>query len=123
MVDRVRLTRPLPAEISGRDPQSGKFVHGNAGSRGNPLNARAQKIRSILLQELTDAEARKLARKLIKMAARGNLQAIKELLDRTIGKPPAFEILERLEKLEAMMEERSHGDRRPHSAFGGNVGR
>ncbi len=110
MVDRVRLTRPLPAEISGRDPQSGKFVHGNAGSRGNPLNARAQKIRSILLQELTDAEARKLARKLIKMATFGDLAAIHELLDRTVGKSTSFEVLDRLEKLESLIEERSRGN-------------
>ena len=109
MADRVRLT-PTPAGQNGRDPTTGKFLRGNPGSKGNPLNGRANKIRCVLLAALTDEQAKKIADRLIRMATAGDMAAIRELFDRTIGKSPAFEILERLEKLEAMMEERSHGN-------------
>ena len=105
MSKRVRLTQPLPAIVSGHDAR-GKFAKGNKFGTGNPLNRRTQRIRAILLGALTDQQAQKIANRLIRMAAGGNLPAIKELLDRTIGKPPAFEILERLEELEALVEAR-----------------
>jgi len=39
------------------------------------------------------------------MAGKGSLAAIRELLDRTIGRPSQTETLERVEALEAKMEE------------------
>jgi hypothetical protein len=38
------------------------------------------------------------------MAKAGELAAIRELLDRTIGKPSQSELLERVERLETMLE-------------------
>jgi hypothetical protein len=54
-----------------------------------------------LLGKLTDEKAGKLADRLIKMATGGNLAAVRELYDRTMGKAVQYEIIERIEALEA----------------------
>jgi hypothetical protein len=88
----------------------GKFAPGNRLGRGNPLAGRAAKIRAVLLRKMTAKVANAIADKLVEMAKRGDLAAIKELLDRTIGKASATEILERLERLEAAVVPRSFED-------------
>ena len=42
---------------------------------------------------------------LIAQAESGNVQAIKEVLDRGVGRPLEFDIIERLEQLEAQFNE------------------
>lgn len=86
----------------GRDG-SGRFVAGNKLGRGNPLAGRAAQIRAVLLTRLTAKAAGEIADRLIEQARSGDLASIRELLDRTIGKPAQQELLERLEKLEAQL--------------------
>jgi hypothetical protein len=83
---------------------NGRFRTGNKLGRGNPLAGRAARIRAILLKALTPTDAKAIAAKLIAQAKGGDLAAIRELLDRTIGKPATSDLLERIEALEAGLE-------------------
>lgn len=84
---------------NGQDAR-GRFTAGNRLGRGNPLAGRAAKIRAVLMQKLTPKAAGEVADILIARAKEGDLAAIRELLDRTIGKPVPSEVLQRLEALE-----------------------
>jgi hypothetical protein len=84
----------------------GRFRPGNRLGRGNPLAGRAAKIRAVLLKSLSASDAREIAAKLLEMAKGGDLAAIRELLDRTIGKPSQAELLERIESIELLVSER-----------------
>lgn len=90
---------PSTHGADGRDGR-GRFTAGNNLGRGNPLAGRAARIRAAILDELSPEDARAIARKLIEMCKAGDLAAIKELLDRAIGKPAQADVLERLEAIE-----------------------
>lgn len=83
----------------------GRFAKGNKLGRGNPLAGRAAKIRATLLKSLTPQKAKEIAEALIKQASTGDMAAIRELLDRTIGKPAQADVIERLDALERLLEE------------------
>jgi len=96
---------PKPSTLgpNGQDAK-GRFTKGNKLGIGNPLAGRAAKIRAILLESLTDKDAREIAKTLVAPARSGDLAAIRELLDRTIGKPSQADVNERIEKLESLLE-------------------
>lgn len=71
---------------NGRDPQSGRFVKGNAGGPGNPNIQHVAKLRDGFRSACSVADVRAICRKLVAMAKKGNLLAVREVLDRTIGK-------------------------------------
>ena len=98
------VSKPSTPGNNGRDT-NGRFVNGNTLGHGNPLAGRAAKIRATLLERLTPEQAGEIADKLIEMAKGGDLLAIRELLDRTIGKPTTGDILERIERIEALLSE------------------
>jgi hypothetical protein len=91
---------------NGKDA-NGRFAAGNKLGKGNPLAGRAAKIRAILLKSVTKQDAKAIADKLIELSRGGDLAAIRELLDRTIGKPAQLELLQRIEALEAAAEARN----------------
>jgi hypothetical protein len=100
-------SEPLAPRVDGgRDLRTGRFAAGNKCGRGDPLAGRAAKIRAILLQTLTPAKAKRIARKLLEKAEQGDLAYIRELLDRTIGKPSTSDLAERVEQLEKVILER-----------------
>jgi hypothetical protein len=101
---------PLEPRVDGGTGRNrkGQFTRGNPGGVGNPLGGRAAKIRALLLRKLTDRDAGRIAAKLIQMAAAGDLAAIKELFDRTIGKAAQADVLERIERLEKLLEDRAN---------------
>ncbi len=78
--------RPSRNGANGRDAQ-GRFLAGNAGGPGNPHAKRTAELRAILLDVVTDDDYRAVVARLLKMAKAGNLAAIREILDRTVGKP------------------------------------
>jgi hypothetical protein len=68
--------------------EKGKFAPGNKlGRGGHDMAKRASQIRLMLLREFTPERQKKVCDKLIKQAESGDMVAIRELLDRTAGKP------------------------------------
>src|SRR5262245_39302523 len=80
---------PSTSAANGRDATTGRFTAGNAFARGNPFALKMAALRAALLQTITTDDVQAAARMLVQMARDGDLAAIKELLDRTIGKAPA----------------------------------
>ncbi len=66
----------------------GRFVKGNPGGPGNPNIQHVAKLRDGFRSAFTVADAKKICRKLVAMAQKGNLMAVREVLDRTLGKCP-----------------------------------
>jgi len=91
-----------PVGNGGRGPD-GKFLPGNRLATGNPRNAKAQRLRGVLIERLTVAGMRKVADALIREAQGGDIQAIRELLNRVCGRPSETETLERLEAVETKL--------------------
>ncbi len=60
---------------------------GNKAAKGNPHAQHVGKLRSALLEAATAEDMGAIARKLVESAKAGNVQAVKELLDRLVGKP------------------------------------
>jgi len=69
--------------------RNGRFLPGHAGGPGNPFAQRVHQLRSALLNTVTPSDIEEVVRKLLFMAKEGDVTAIKELLDRTLGKPVA----------------------------------
>ena len=93
------MNEPSTHGGNGQDGK-GRFAPGNTLGKGNPLAGRAAKIRAVLLNALKPSDAREIAERLILNAKAGDLASIREILDRTIGKPATADLLERIENLE-----------------------
>ena len=91
--------QPSPNGSHGRD-SDGRFGTGNRGGPGNPHAAQVSRLRSAMLAEVRPEDMRKIIRRLIELAKEGNVQAIREVLLRTVGKPVEHDLLDRLEALE-----------------------
>ena len=72
---------------NGRD-KLGRFAQGNAGGPGNPYARRVAELRSALMDAVTEDDLRAVVAKL-KKAKEGDIAAIREVLDRALGKPLA----------------------------------
>lgn len=90
---------------NGRDGR-GRFTPGNRGGPGNPHAAQVARLRAAMLEAITPEDVAAAIRALADAARQGNVQAIRELLDRGIGKPTEPDFLERLEALEKGLAER-----------------
>jgi hypothetical protein len=77
---------PKPS-TNGRTPR-GQFAKGNPGGPGNPHAKRVAWLREALLEAVSEDDLRAIARTLVKKAKGGDLPAIRELLNRVIGKAP-----------------------------------
>ena len=75
---------PMPSP-NGRTAR-GRFAKGNPGGPGNPYAKRVADLRAALLESVTEADIRAVARALVKRAKAGEVAAIRELLDRLVGK-------------------------------------
>jgi hypothetical protein len=71
----------------GRDI-AGRFTKGNAAAAGhrNPNARRVQQFYNAFIRSVSVSDIKFVVRKLIKKARSGDLAAIRELLDRTVGK-------------------------------------
>ena len=92
---------PSPDGFNGRDEQ-GRFAAGNPGGRGNPHAAQVGRLRAALLAAVSEDDMTAIIAKLVAMAKGGDVRAIKEVFDRTLGKPVEADLLERLATLEAV---------------------
>lgn len=84
------------ANGSNRDA-NGRFAKGNSGGPGNPHAQRTSQLRAMLLDCVADKDFKAVVAKLLAMAKAGDLAAIKELLDRMMGKPKASVELQQVE--------------------------
>ena len=80
--------------------RDGRFTLGNKGGPGNPFARKVGQLRSALLETVTEDDMKAVAAKLVEMARGGHLPAIKELHERTLGKPVEADFMERLDELE-----------------------
>ena len=94
------MNEPSTNGANGKDIK-GRFAAGNHFGRGNPHAKKVASLRTALLAAIKPADIQKITTKLISQAKSGNMAAIKEILDRTIGKPIEADLIERLELLEA----------------------
>ena len=86
----------------------GQFTPGNKAARGHakPHAAQVSKLRRALLTEVKATDVRAIMRKLIDLAKQGDLNAAREVLERTLGKPLPADVEDRLAQLEDLFEER-----------------
>jgi hypothetical protein len=94
------------SSIDGRDG-SGRFAPGNKGGPGNPFARKVGQLRAALLETVTIDDMKAVAAKLIEEARAGELPAIKEFLERTLGKPVEADLMERLDALEQLLTQTS----------------
>ena len=71
----------------GRRSSNGQFGVGNPGGPGNPHARRVAALRTALMDAVTNDDIRAVAKALVKRARTGEVPAIRELLDRLVGKP------------------------------------
>ena len=71
---------------NGRDHR-GRFTHGNPGGPGNPNAAAVGAWRSALVKTVTLADFEEVVRKLVDLAKAGEPWAVRELLNRCLGRP------------------------------------
>ena len=65
----------------------GRFTKGNPGDPGNPYARRVSRLRSLIVEELTDGDLQAIVRKMIATAKAGDKVAAKLLLSYAAGKP------------------------------------
>ena len=89
--------------VSDQRDSKGRFTQGNVGGPGNPLAGKISKLRAALVNAVSEEDINSIAHSLIAAARNGDIRAVKELLDRTIGRPVETDLIERLEALEAAL--------------------
>lgn len=93
-------SRKDPATTSNGRNAQGRFTKGNPGGPGNPHSQRVGQLRSALLAAMTDTQWKRIIKSLLARAEAGEPWAVKEVLDRIIGKPIEADVFERLEAME-----------------------
>ncbi|MFM9963349.1 MAG: hypothetical protein ACKV2Q_19235 [Planctomycetaceae bacterium] len=74
---------------NGRSP-AGQFLVGNPGGPGNPHASKVGKLRSAMLNAVSEADIQAVIRTLIEQAKAGDVPSCKLLLDRCLGPPKAI---------------------------------
>lgn len=78
MVEEIKLSDRLP---------NGHFKKGHEGGPGNPHCKQVEKFRQIFYKCTTQKSLRLVIKKLYELAVAGDIKAIQEVLNRTLGKP------------------------------------
>lgn len=89
----------LPA---GRDLENGRFLPGNRLGRGSPLAGKAAKLRAALFKAVGRDDITEILRALIGKAKAGDTVAARIVLAYTLGDPVALDVVEKIERLEAI---------------------
>jgi hypothetical protein len=74
------------SSVPTRDAQ-GRFAAGNRGGPGNPFGRRLASMRQAILDCVSEADIQQVMRKLVELAACGNVAAAKLVLQYAVGKP------------------------------------
>lgn len=78
-------SEPSSNGTNGRD-ESGRFVEGNVGGPGNPHAKQVARLRTGMLQAVSEDDLRAICAKLVEQAKAGSIPAAKEVLDRCLGR-------------------------------------
>jgi len=89
---------------NGERDDRGRFTQGNSGGPGNPHSLQVSRLRSALLNAVTEDDMREIIEALVAKAKEGSIAAARVLFNRTIGRPLEPDIIERIERLEARHE-------------------
>jgi hypothetical protein len=89
----------------GRRPD-GTFAPGHAHSR-KPRRTRAARLRAALVKAVTRDDVAAIIAKQVELAKAGDPQAAKLVLDRVMGKVSNSDVIERIEALERLFQERN----------------
>jgi hypothetical protein len=100
--------QPIVNGPNGRE-KNGRFAAGNSGGPGNPYVRQTAQLRAALLRAVKEGDLEKAAAAVLRKAIKGDVIAFRELCDRLLGKPSSSDLVERVEKLESLIEERQHG--------------
>lgn len=84
--------------------EKGRFLPGTRGGKGNPFAAQVNRLRSALLNAVSEKDVIEVVHALLDTAKGGDVAASKVLFDRVLGKPLEADILERIEALEKQPE-------------------
>src|SRR5262245_26088041 len=90
---------PSGTAANGRGP-GGRFAAGNKAACGNPFARRMARLRSALLDAVTEGDIRELGRSLLQQAKGGDVAAAKVLLAYLVGKPAEPNDPDRLDREE-----------------------
>ncbi len=101
--EQGRSEQPSTTGGNGGRTPGGRFARGNKLAVGNPHVRKVARLRSAMLRAVTLADMRAIIVRLVTDAKAGNVQAAKEILERTLGKPQEADLLERIETLEAVI--------------------
>ncbi len=86
------MKQPSPngqSATSGRT-SNGRFALGNPGGPGNPHGRRSAWLREQLLEAVSDRDMQAVVRALVSKAKAGDIAAIRELLNRVLGRVPEY---------------------------------
>ena len=89
--------------------ERGRFRRGNPGGPGNPNVTRLAQWRGALEAVMTPERLRKVFSRLLQAAEDGEPWAVREVLDRTMGKPGQADLIERVNRLEVLQKNREGG--------------
>lgn len=106
------IDSPSPNGSNGR-ALGGRFAPGNAGGPGNPYARRVARLRSLIVESVSDDDLREMVGKMVERAKGGDAAMIRELLTRLVGRPDDGVYPDQLAEREAVAEaERHRAERR-----------
>ena len=100
-------TQSTPTEpfADGRD-KGGRFTKGNPGGPGNPHAQHVARLRTTMLAAVSTEDIREVVTTLLALAKTGDVAAIREVFLRTLGRPTEPDMIERLERVEELLQAR-----------------
>lgn len=84
------MPTPSTNGANGRDA-NGRFTKGNAGGPGNPHARRSAELRQAMLEAVSPDDIAEIMQRLVQMAKEGDVAAIREVLNRVVGRPAPAE--------------------------------
>ena len=82
-------TTPSPNGGNGVRDAQGRFAKGNPGGPGNPYAKQVARVRSLIVEAVSEEDLRAVIAALVEKAKRGDVVAAREFFDRLVGRPAA----------------------------------
>ena len=101
---RDMSVRPSPNGRNGARDGRGRFAKGNPGGPGNPFARRVARIKSLIVDAVSDDDLRAVVAMLVERAKGGDVAAAREILNRLVGRPAAATDPEQRELEERRLE-------------------